>query len=192
MLSILPLILILTAPNDASRISWEHHPVKLAIDNVEGYMLLNQPQKALSEIDRLENLSPRGSRVDPHKYAPFLRLLAHESMRDIDHFYVDAKQIAAVSEDDPKILNDVAWKIVDPHSKIPRRDWPLAVKLAERAVRIEPRKSGYFDTLAWAYYGNRQNREATRAETTALRMCVDDKEVAACRAALSLFTKSPR
>jgi tetratricopeptide (TPR) repeat protein len=176
----------------SAEIAWRHHPVKAAIDNVQGYLLLGQPRNALFEIDRLETLSATGSRINPRKYAPFLRLLTHESMRDLDDFYADANQLLKVSVEDPKILNDVAWKIVDPHSKIPRREWPLAVKLGERAVQIDPAKAGYYDTLAWAYYGNRQINKAVRAEKKALSLCIDDDEEPNCKAALALFSGSPR
>jgi hypothetical protein len=106
--------------------------------------------------------------------------------------FVETHQIAAIHESDAAMLNLVAWKIVEPHSHIPDRDWWLAVFLSRQATQIAPTVAGYHDTLAWALYGAKQTRKAIRSERLALRYREDEDELQKCQAALSLLTKFRR
>jgi hypothetical protein len=170
---------------------WRGNPVKLKVDTIKRLIDRRQWAEALDDTKALERL-PRTDWLDPKKFAPFLRLSIDEQRRDITGFYQEAREIASVQERDAPLLNLIAWKIVDPHSHIPRRDWVLAASLAGQATRLAPAVAGYHDTLAWALYGEKRTPRAIRSERLALRFCQDQDEMKRCEAALSLFTKFPR
>jgi hypothetical protein len=170
---------------------WNRNPTKLEFEEIKHPIERQKWAEAIARTKDLED-EPASDWLDPKKFAPFSRFTICEHRRDIFGFYQQARQIAGLHERDASILNLVAWKIVDPHSRIPRRDWSLAAALARQAVRLAPNKPGYRDTLAWALYGEKHTSEAIKSEGVALQSCEDADELERCRAALSLFRKFPR
>jgi len=170
---------------------WAANPVKRRVDHISKLIDSRKFGQAQREIGAFQKFS-KTDWLDPAKFAPFLFLCCAEGERDIHNFYTAARQIADARETDAPMLNDVAWKIVDPHSRIPRRDWGLAVRLARRAVRLAPTNAGGYDTLGWALYGARQTRSAIRAERRALWFSLGVDEEVRCKNALKLFEKYSR
>jgi len=170
---------------------WRQNPARQQIDAVDKLISQQKWAEALDETRSLERL-PRTDWLDPKKFAPALRLSIYEHKRDVAGFYHEARRIASLHEQDAPLLNLVAWKIVDPHSHIPNRDWALAATLARQATKLAPTVAGFRDTLAWALYGQKVTRDAVKSERIALRYCEDEDELQKCQAALSLFTKFPR
>jgi thiol-disulfide isomerase/thioredoxin len=71
--------------------------------------------------------------------------------------------------DDPGFLNALAWTIVDPAQKPSKIDVKLALKAAERGVKLTERKDAMImDTLARAYWINGQKREAIQTQREAV------------------------
>jgi len=68
--------------------------------------------------------------------------------------------------------NTFSWPISDPKSKLPRRDFDFAIKVAERVDEItEHQNANWIDTLACAYYGKGLKEKAIATERKAIELC---------------------
>jgi thiol-disulfide isomerase/thioredoxin len=96
----------------------------------------------------------------------------------------DAKGFDAVAEkilngpakNNPAALNQVAWPIVDPESKLSPRNLELAHSAASKAVDLSERKEpAYIDTLAWAEFWMGNKSKAIDLENEAISKVTGDK-----------------
>ncbi|MDZ4755181.1 MAG: redoxin domain-containing protein [Phycisphaerae bacterium] len=70
-----------------------------------------------------------------------------------DDGYAIAKELADKSQNNPMVLNQIAWTLVDPKAPITQRNYPLAKTIAEQAVKASDSKDGpILDTLARCYW----------------------------------------
>lgn len=80
------------------------------------------------------------------------------------------------AKNDPNTLNEIAWNIVDPKSKLNPKNFKLAEKAASKAVELSQRKvAALIDTLAWSEYGLGNKKKAVELETEALGKAEGDK-----------------
>lgn len=60
-------------------------------------------------------------------------------------------------KDDAEMLNQIAWTFVDEDAPLKTRDFPAAIKIAERASELTKHKNAMIlDTLAVAYFGDKK------------------------------------
>jgi len=77
---------------------------------------------------------------------------------------------------DPETVNDFAWSVVNP-GQGEHGDIQLALKLVRGAIKVEPTRAHFHDTLAWALLANGQGAEAIAASQRALELASDDRKV---------------
>lgn len=91
-------------------------------------------------------------------------------------------------KDDAGALNAIAWMIVDPETKVERRDVALALRAAERAVELtEGKAAGVLDTLARAQFANGDVAKAIATQERALSVAADAEERQALQPALDEY-----
>ena len=90
-------------------------------------------------------------------------------MDQTDKAYAFAKQfLEGAGKDSDGALNGIAWAIVDPDSKVARKDFDLALKLAERAVEItKSENAAWLDTLARVHFVRGDLKKAVEVQTKA-------------------------
>jgi thiol-disulfide isomerase/thioredoxin len=87
------------------------------------------------------------------------------------------KAIDTVLKDQSNLLNSVAWQIVDPASKLEKKNFDLALKAAERSVAIEKGWAN-LDTLARAYFAKGDRDKAAETMREAIALAPADEKVA--------------
>lgn len=91
---------------------------------------------------------------------------AHQKA-DLNKWYALAAKLLTTC-DDGDILNEIAWNIADPDSKLARKDFAFAIQCASRAVALTNRSPELLDTLAWAYFARGDKARAIEIETEAM------------------------
>lgn len=77
----------------------------------------------------------------------------------------------AVAASDAGKLNNLAWVIVDPETKIARRDLDLALRAAEKAVELDKEQSPYsLGTLACVHFTRGDHDKAIELQRRVVRM----------------------
>lgn len=110
-------------------------------------------------------------------------------MKDYDKAYAWGREaIAGPLKDNMGGLNSIAWSIVDPATKIEKRDADLAIAAATRAVELSERKdAAILDTLAWAYFTKGDKAKAIELEKAAIALLKTDEEKADYLKSLKTF-----
>lgn len=113
--------------------------------------------------------------ADPKTYpeAPGMKYLALAlGAKDMEKANAFAKGLfESNAKDEPLVLNDVAWYMVDPDLKIQPKDLELAMKLAQRAVELTQEKDGaVLDTLARVHFTKGDVEKAVEIETKAVTL----------------------
>lgn len=85
-------------------------------------------------------------------------------------------------------LNALAWQIAGPDSKLESRDYKLAIRAAEAAVKASNNNPGIMDTLAWAYFGAGMKQKAIETEKKAIELS-PESEKAELQKSLAEFQK---
>jgi tetratricopeptide (TPR) repeat protein len=170
--------------------AWEQNPIKLELDKVHGLLRSQDYDGALAEIDTLAGMDGTGAKLNPSKEAINLTLTIDMMIKhDFNAYYSTAEKALAVFADDPDYLNNLAWNIVDPDSKMPDKRWDFAIKAATKAVELSKRQNeGYLDTLAWAYYGSGDKKKAVDTEKEAVAVA-DDVDRVEIQASLDRMQK---
>ncbi len=80
-------------------------------------------------------------------------------------------QLIAENNDNPGLLNYVAWSIVDPDADVKHRDLDLALKAAERANELmDSSEPAVLDTLATVYHLKGNHDKAIELQTKAVEL----------------------
>ena len=81
-----------------------------------------------------------------------------------------------VLKDDPFNLNQVAWYLVDDEVNYKAADYALAVKIAEKAVKLSKGEDeSLLDTLGYAYFKNGQLDKAIETQEKAVKLAEKSK-----------------
>lgn len=73
-------------------------------------------------------------------------------------------------KDNPAVLNDMAWSIVDDKAKLNAPDYDVALKIAKRAVEVSKSEDAtILDTLGFAYYRKGDYDKAIETQEKALK-----------------------
>jgi thiol-disulfide isomerase/thioredoxin len=95
--------------------------------------------------------------------------------------YDKAYKVAAKAIDGPlgeraEILNVIAWTIVDPETDVGERDTKLALKAAEKAVKLtDGKNAAILDTLARCYWLQGEKAKAIETQTKAVELAKKDE-----------------
>jgi len=75
------------------------------------------------------------------------------------------------AKDNPMLLNELAWQMVDPAGKFPNADYDLALSMAKRAADLTKQgDAAIMDTLACAYFKKGDTASAIATEKKALAL----------------------
>jgi hypothetical protein len=88
-----------------------------------------------------------------------------------------AKKLGELGKDDPDLLNELSWTILDTEG-LKNRDLDLALALAQRATELTQGQSGeILDTLARAHYEKGDVDKAVELQTKAVEKLNGDNEI---------------
>ena len=88
------------------------------------------------------------------------------------------KLAAGLYKNNPEMLNNIAWEIVNDENSLKAPDYPLAIKLAEQSVRINKGLDSYsMDTLAYAYFKAGDKQKGLATQEKAIRIAEKDKDI---------------
>jgi len=83
-------------------------------------------------------------------------------------------------KDNALYLNEIAWTMIDEEEEWPRRDYPAALVVAERAVEASKGEDWMIlDTLALAQFKNNLFKKAVETQEKAVKLMNKDKEAEA-------------
>lgn len=81
-------------------------------------------------------------------------------------------------KDDPDVLNEFAWSIVDPDAQLERPNYQAALVMAQRAAEVSGMKNGaILDTYALSLYKTGDRTKAVEMQTKAVELAKADKEI---------------
>ncbi|RYG34107.1 redoxin domain-containing protein [bacterium] len=145
-----------------------------AFAGINAAIKANDPKKAIEEIDKAIPAYP--------KFADPMRMMKFSFLLNVDEkaAYPFAEELAAGPfAKDANALNSLAWDIAE-NPKLKTPNYPLAVRLAERAVAIAGEKNWMvLDTLAWAQFKAGDKVKALANEKKAVAMAKAEKADAA-------------
>lgn len=129
-------------------------------------------QEALADADKLVALDKKYENT-----ADFWKLLVFTSSGNAKGFNAVAERLLSGPLKDNQIaLNEVAWAIVDPASKMRPRNLELACSSASTAVDLSERKNpAFINTLAWAEFWKGNKGKAVDLENEAISKATGDK-----------------
>ena len=124
-------------------------------------------KEALVSIDALLKLQPdMESYVGPTRYMAYLGLDEREKAAAYGRSFVKG-----AANENPQVLNMLAWTIVDPQNKDPQLDLELAMHAAERACELtENKEPAILDTLARAYFRSGKVDKAIEVQKKAVEL----------------------
>ena len=127
---------------------------------------------ALKAIDDIEAAKPDlKPRLEPTRFA-ILQMTGDPALTDL------AKTFAADSKADPMMLNQMAWSIVDPMSKMEKPNYDAALILAEAAAKKSDMKDpNILDTYGLALFKNGKKAEAIDVQTKAVALAKADTSI---------------
>lgn len=125
-------------------------------------------ERALGACDELLRIDSDGHRR--MIVARFQILLARLGRAD-DAYAYGRELLAGVARDDIGSLAILAWTVVDPDQRLPRRDLAFAGACAQRAVDLSQRRNAtLLDTLARVHHAQGELDQAIAIETEAVRL----------------------
>lgn len=121
---------------------------------------------AATVLDEILALEPESVSLQRLKFALLLTKLGKS-----EEAYALATKLVEASWDDARLLNEVAWTIVDDKG-VKRRDLDLAMKIAVRAVELtEEEDAAILDTLARVHYEKGDRAKAIEIQKKAVDKC---------------------
>lgn len=147
---------------------------------------------ALDEIDKLEASHPDLKPQLRSMRFGILLQTGNPKMLDFAKNLVESDL-----KDNADALNSFAWALIDPESKIAKRNYEAALIIAERAAKASDMKDGMIlDTYALALFKNGKTKEAIENQTKAIELSksdkrVDEKTMKEMQGRLEEFKKAP-
>jgi thiol-disulfide isomerase/thioredoxin len=132
---------------------------------LEAALAVGDPNAILIEIDKIVAKKPdMEPMVGPLKF----RML-FEGQRDKELYAYAEKASNGYAKENAEILNQMAWTIIEnADDTLAKPNYGLAVKIAERAVKLEPDDSAILDTLAFGYFKMGNVKKAIEIQTKAV------------------------
>lgn len=138
-------------------------------------------------VDRLLAAYP-GAEVElgPQKFKALLQLNAFDDAYAYARGFVDGP-----AKDAARALNFVAWTIVDPEMRVPKRDLELALRAAQRANDLtEHGRPEMLDTLALVCFELGEREKAIEIQERAVELAVGTMFEAELRTRLEQYKKA--
>ncbi len=98
-----------------------------------------------------------------------LRGITYSDNGDFDRAIADYEQTLKLNPELATALNSLAWDLATMPAA-DRRDGPRAVQLAERALALNDREAGFFDSAAAAYAKTGRFADAIRAQKKGIEL----------------------
>lgn len=98
-----------------------------------------------------------------------LRGITYSDNGDFDRAIADYEQALKLNPELASALNSLAWDLATMPAA-DRRDGPRAVQLAERALALNGREAGFFDSAAAAYAETGRFADAVRAQKKGIEL----------------------
>jgi thiol-disulfide isomerase/thioredoxin len=181
----------------ASKIAWIGHPMELeevlpaitagtfdakkyAVEQAQKQATMKKLVKLLQgkEFDDAIAMIDRLVKEDPTKWASLVGLKFQLLMEKKDYSAASAMgpTLLETFKNKPDQLNEIAWSIVAPESKIEKPDLDLAEKIAAAAVDASQSKDGgSIDTLARVYFLRGNLDKAIELQTKAVDLLEDEQ-----------------
>ncbi|HVP12889.1 MAG TPA: redoxin family protein [Phycisphaerae bacterium] len=145
-------------------------------------MKLMQEAQELIEDDKLdEGLAKMDEIVKLNAdFAPMVEMQKFTLLMDQEQYdkayQVAKKLIEGPAGDSADTLNAIAWAIVDPEADVGQRDVNVALKAAEKAVKLtESKSAAILDTLARCYWLKGDKAKAVELQTRAVELAKKDE-----------------
>lgn len=120
----------------------------------------------LATFDRLIAKAPENQGLLIQK----MQLCLTDANRPKDGYAI-ARSLAAKSEKNAMMLNQIAWLIIDPNSKVAERDVKFATEVAEKACEASGHQDGsILDTLARCYFTAGDKAKAIETQKKAVEL----------------------
>ena len=129
---------------------------------------------ALKAIDEIEAAKPAfKSSLEPARFN-IMQTTGDPGLTDL------AKRLAMDFKDNPMLLNEMAWGIVDPAAKLEKPNYDAALILAKAAAdATEMKDPNILDTYGMALYKKGRKAEAITVQTKAVELAKADAETPA-------------
>jgi thiol-disulfide isomerase/thioredoxin len=133
--------------------------------------LADAPKDALAAFTKLETEFPKQAAARPELKEQVL-LAAGEYEKAYKLMAVRVEKLIAAKNGAG--LNEIGWTIVDPESKIAKRDLDLAMKAAAKAAEFTDNKdAAVLDTLALVHFLKGDVKKAVEVQTKAVELAPD-------------------
>lgn len=135
---------------------------------------------AVEELDAtFKDVPESEAQLGPVKFEFMARLADPKANDYAKHLYEKVLKEDGKTDDQTAInLNQVAWYLVDDDVNYKAADYGLAVKIAEKAVKLSKGKeASIMDTLAYAYFKNKQLDKAIATQEKAVALSKTDPAV---------------
>jgi tetratricopeptide (TPR) repeat protein len=147
-------------------------------DDKYGYHEETNCYRAIYEIQFNKNPDPLEKFIKVTKQPEFMRM----SYNNLVRFYKNQKKMKELYavfdfgvenfDNDAAILNDYAWSIYE--NKVSDK-YEQGIKMARKAVKLQPEGSHIWDTLSWLLFANGQKDEALKYMKKALELKPDSE-----------------
>jgi thiol-disulfide isomerase/thioredoxin len=156
----------------AAQKAQENSPLNVTYAAYGAAMKNKDYEKAIAAADKLGKIDPRYENL-----ALNLKLPAYAALnKGAEYDKAARKLMASPMGKDPTGMNQIAWYIVDPESKLSPRNLKLAHELSSKAVELTGRKQAeLIDTLAWCEYWMGHKSQAADLEKEAMSKVDGDK-----------------
>jgi tetratricopeptide (TPR) repeat protein len=133
----------------------------------------NDERAVVAELDKLFAHDPRFEQS--YGALKFENLLVADEAKA----YPYARKLAdGIYKDNPMMLNNMAWEIVNDENAFQKPDYNLAVYMAEKAVALSKGQDSYsVDTLAYAYFKAGDQAKGIAMQEKAVALAAKDESV---------------
>ncbi len=158
--------------------NWESHRAVIAeFNKIRKLVRAKAFNEALKETDAVAKMKAPGAPEAPLDYATYTRVEIYAQMGDMTGFTKSANAAAERFKNEPSRLTDLVWIIADPASTLPKKNYDLALKWANRAVYITKRRDPLaLDALAWTHFGKGDKSVAIAIEKEAIAVAPEDQK----------------
>lgn len=149
----------------ADKAAQEATEMERIVQPLQAALSVGDPNAVIVEIDKILAQKPD---MEPSLGRLKFTML-FEAQRDKELYAYAEKSFKGFAKDDAEVLNEMAWTIIEnADKKLAKPNYGLAVKIAEKAVKLEPEDSAILDTLAFGYFKMGNVKKAIEIQTKAV------------------------
>lgn len=162
--------------NQEGRIAWIGHPMSGMDDALEQIVAGKWDIRKAADEYRAQQERQAAANALSGRVNEYARLLRSG---ETDKAYAIGRElVSGPGKDNPMLLNQIAWLIVDPAGKVEKKDLDLAIKAATQACEVTKWKDGaIIDTLALATFLKGDVDKAIELQTKAIALVGDNEDM---------------